>query len=171
VALEFDTEKGDELDTLRQRLGEAAAWFVTAAGLPDSGFPRSARCHPSHLNTDRKHVVWWVANDRKSAVKVKASASASQIEGRLLGYGPDETVNDGASEAVTSGFFNWEDEPPWDLWLGYIVEASGSSYLVSWIPPVLVQTAQDGIDVNPVACLFWLEDLEQALGLGATRSV
>jgi hypothetical protein len=82
-----------------------------------------------------------------------------------MGYCPDETVWDGASEAVTEGFFNWEDEPPWDLWLGYLVEASGRSYLASWVPLSLVKTVEDGIDVNPVACLFWLDALEQTLGL------
>jgi len=81
-------------------------------------------------------------------------------------------VHDGASESVTSGFFNIEDEPPWDLWLGWVADTSarGREYLVCWIPPALVQTAQDGIDVNPVACIDWLEDLEQALGLPANHS-
>ncbi len=63
------------------------------------------------------------------------------------------------------GFFDVVDEPPWDLWLGYLVEASGRSYLVSWIPPAFVDTAEDGINVNPVACVFWLDELEQTLGL------
>ena len=58
-----------------------------------------------------------------------------------------------------------EDEPPWDLWLGWMVEKSGREYLVSWIPPVLVQTVENGIDVNPVECIFWLPELEQALDL------
>jgi hypothetical protein len=78
---------------------------------------------------------------------------------------------DGASESVTNGFFNIEDEPPWDLWLGWIVEKSDRprEYLVCWIPPSLMPTAQDGVDVNPVACIDWLEELEQTLGLGPTR--
>jgi hypothetical protein len=33
----------------------------------------------------------------------------------------------------------------------------------------LVQTAQDGIDVNPVDCVNWLPELEAALGLGIER--
>ena|SRR5438093_5852658 len=158
MAIEFDTAKGDDLETIRLRLDEAAAWFSFAKSQPDSGFPRSAHLHPHHLDTDRKHVVRWVARDRSTALKGNAGTTIARIEGRLLGYAPDETVLDGASESVTSGFFDVEDEPPWDLWLGYVVEASGrrQEYLVCWVPPTFVQTAQDGIDVNPVACVEWL---------------
>jgi hypothetical protein len=90
-----------------------------------------------------------------------------------LRYAPDETVSDGASEEVTHGFFNIEEEPPWDLWLGWVVEKSGWpwGYLVCWIPPTFVETVQDGIDVNPVDCIGWLPELEQALGLGPSPSV
>jgi hypothetical protein len=125
MALKFDSEKGDDFETIRQRLAEVAAWAEFASGLPDSSFPRSARLHPSHLETDRKSVVATVARERKTAQWSNKVTTGGRIEGRLLGYGPDETVWDGASEAATKGFFNCEDEPPWDLWLGYIVETSG----------------------------------------------
>jgi hypothetical protein len=167
MALEFDLEKGDDLETIRQRLAEAAAWAEFASGRPGSSFPRSAELHPSHLKTDRKRLVATIARDRKMALRSNKIliGGAGRIEGRLLGYGPDDTVWDGASEAATMGFFDVVDEPPWDLWLGYFVEASGRSYLVSRVPPTFVDTAQNGIDVNPVACLFWLDELEQTLGL------
>ena len=45
------------------------------------------------------------------------------------------------------------------------MEKSGREYLVSWIPPVLVHTVENGIDVKPVECIFWLPELEQALDL------
>jgi len=114
VALEFDTAKGDDLETVRQRLAEAAAWFEAASPLPGSGFPRNPILHPSHLETDRKHAVWSVAAARTRPRGDKV-ALVGPIGGRLLGYAPDETVSDGASQDVTSGFFDVEDEPPWDL--------------------------------------------------------
>jgi hypothetical protein len=163
VATDFDAEKGDDIETIRKRLGEAMAWFEHAANSSDDGFPRSANLHPSHLETNRKTVVRWVAERRTYGVK--APMPRGVINGRLLGYGPDETVLDGASEGATHGFFNWEDEPPWDLWLGWMVETSGGQYLVSWIPPSLLKTAQEGIDANPVDCIHWLPELEEALGL------
>ena len=167
MEIELNTEKGDDLETIRERLAEAVAWFEIAARLPDSGFPRSTDLHPRHLDTDRRHVVWWVARDRRTALKGDRGTTGGRIEGRLLGYAPDETVHDGASESVTAGFFNIEDEPPWDLWLAWVVEKNDRprENLVCWIPPSLVKTADDGIEVNPVACIDWLPQLEQELGL------
>lgn len=111
-------------------------------------------------------VVRGVADKRKWVLKQQNHPTfTGSIEGRLLGYSPDDMVWDGASEAATGGFFDGEDEPPWDLWLGYLVETNGRDYLVSWIPPDLVLTVEYGINVNPVGCLFWLDELEHTLGL------
>jgi hypothetical protein len=52
MGLDFDTEKGDDLETLRERLAEAAAWFEVASQLPESGFPRTADLHPPHPRPD-----------------------------------------------------------------------------------------------------------------------
>jgi hypothetical protein len=182
MALEFDTEKGDDIETLRERLAEAAAWFHAATGLADSEFPRSNALHPRHFQANRKSLVWWVAADRELALKTQVPVTAERIEGRVLLYAPDETVVDGASEAASDGFFNWEDEPPWDLWLGWVVQLRyfapppdstqtgpqnrrAREYLVCWIPRSLVETADKGVEVNPVACIEWHEELEVALGL------
>jgi hypothetical protein len=55
--------------------------------------------------------------------------------------------------------------------LGCREERLALGYLVCWIPPTFVETVQDGIDVNPVDCIGWLPELEQALGLGPSPSV
>jgi hypothetical protein len=178
MGLQFDTEKGDDLETIRKRLAEAAAWFDVASRLPDSGFPRSAECHPRHFEDNRKRTVLSVASDRRWALKQSGDAFNRPIEGRLLLYAPDENLSDGAAESASQGFFTMENEPPWDLWLGWVVDLSyfastteismrtrAREYLVFWIPPAFVQAADDGIDVNPEACIEWLPELEHALGL------
>jgi hypothetical protein len=168
MGLEFDTEKGDDLETIRQRLTEAAVWFEIAEQRPKSGFPRSVELHPSHFYYSRKSLVRDVAYLRSRALKEYTLTASGRAEGRLLCYAPDETVDDGASEAVTNGFVDIRDEPPWDLWLGYVVETGDRAreYLVCWIPPVFVETVELGIEVNPVACIECLPELEQELGLG-----
>ncbi|HUF53137.1 MAG TPA: hypothetical protein VMR52_05100 [Dehalococcoidia bacterium] len=83
----------------------------------------------------------------------------------MLGYAPDESLSDGAAEVATDGFFNSDNEPPWDLWIACVVEPGGREYLVSWIPGELVDTVSTGVEVNPEACIFWLGELEEALGL------
>lgn len=82
-----------------------------------------------------------------------------------MAYSPDETVWDGASEAVSGEFFDVHDAPPWDLWLGWMIDPDRREYLVSWVPPMFVEPVQNGIDVNPVECIWWLPELEEALGL------
>jgi hypothetical protein len=71
-------------------------------------------------------------------------------DGRVLVYGPDENVADGASEYASGGFFNLYDAPPWDTWVAY-----SDRRLLSWVPPDLVGFAQKGIDVNAVDCMRW----------------
>jgi len=73
--------------------------------------------------------------------------------GRILLYSPDENVSDGASEAVSLGFYNLEDAPPWDLWVSYL-----NGELVSWVSPELLSFADVGIGVNPVDCIQWADD-------------
>jgi hypothetical protein len=106
-----------------------------------------------------------VASSRSHALRALEISAQPQTQGRLLAYGLEESVLDGSCEAATNGFFDVEDQPPWDLWVGYVVNKSGNGHLVSWIPPALFGAAEMGIDVNPVGCLFWLEELQQALGL------
>ena len=69
MAIEFDTEKGDDLDTIRQRLTDAMAWFEFASRTAEPGFPRSPRLVPSALEHNRKRVLASVAYKRKAAIE------------------------------------------------------------------------------------------------------
>lgn len=79
-------------------------------------------------------------------------SSPSTNTGRLLFYWPHENVADGASEYSSNGFFDVNDAPPWDTWMSF-----DSERLVSWVPSVLVPSAQAGIDANPVECIRWAD--------------
>ena len=84
--------------------------------------------------------------------------------GRLLGCIPDQSLFDGAAEAASEGFFDFNNLPAWDTWVTMIrspVEGfSGDcSCLVSWVPPDRVRDVARGIDVNPEGCIDWLENL------------
>jgi hypothetical protein len=69
---------------------------------------------------------------------------------RLLIYQPLETVDDGAAEASSKGFFDVSDAPPWDTWLFY-----SNGTILSLVPGSFVGAAQAGIDANPVDCIHW----------------
>ena len=94
-------------------------------------------------------------NQKRSAFLREAGVELLDREqvmsaGKLLMYWPLETVDDGAAEAGSRKFFNIQDAPPWDCWFLY-----SEDRIFSWVPTVLVQRAQDGIDANPVDCIRW----------------
>jgi len=65
-------------------------------------------------------------------------------------YAPDENLFDGAAKYSSKGFFDFNNVPPWDMWIRYL-----DNYLVSWVPPVLDELASAGIEVNPEQCIQW----------------
>ncbi len=102
--------------------------------------------------------------------------------GRLLLYAPNETLSDGAAWVSWGGFFDWDNAPPWDTWVAYVEDTPADpehtntwfrqhawkqgivhppmrvSYLVSWVPPCLLEVAEAGIEANPEECVEWLAD-------------
>jgi len=91
--------------------------------------------------------------------------------GRLLAFTPDGTLSDGAAKLATQGFVDDDNLPAWDTWIWYVTNDRVSnlewwrgcnSYLLSWVPDVLVEVIEAGIDVNPEECLRWATDLDTA---------
>jgi len=76
-------------------------------------------------------------------------------DGRLLLYTPDENLCDGAAQYTSKGFFDVDNTPPWDTWICFFEQ-----YLVSWVPPQLLELASQGIDVNPEQCILWAPETE-----------
>jgi hypothetical protein len=72
------------------------------------------------------------------------------VVGRLLFYNPSENLACGAAQVSSNGFFDVNNVPPWDIWVDF-----SEGILVSWVPLMLVQVAQMGIDVNPEECIRW----------------
>ena len=73
--------------------------------------------------------------------------------GRLLLYAPDENLFDGAAQVQSKGFFTVDNIPPWDTWVCFFEQ-----YLVSWVPPALLELADAGVDLNPEQCSLWAPD-------------
>lgn len=134
---------------------EAEGWFVhrIRRGLP---WPRSQELRPANLNVGELHVslsdadwragVEFVLRQRRQRLQPPLVAAP----GRILAFQPGETLSDGAADAVTAGFFDVNNTPPWDTWVGF---ADGTLY--AWIPQALELVVQDAIEVNPEQCLKW----------------
>jgi hypothetical protein len=82
--------------------------------------------------------------------------SSELAEGKLLIYGPDDNVDDGASQQQSRGYFDGKDAPPWDTWVCYF-----DRHLISWVPPSLLELVQAGIATNPVDCIRLVEEVVQ----------
>ncbi|MGA9980778.1 MAG: hypothetical protein WBQ08_19315 [Candidatus Sulfotelmatobacter sp.] len=73
--------------------------------------------------------------------------------GRLLLHAPDDNLCDGAAQCSSKGFFDVDNIPPWDTWVCF-----SGKYLVSWVPPRLLELANQGVDTNPEQCILWAPD-------------
>lgn len=90
--------------------------------------------------------------------------------GRLLFTDVANSDASGGSLACSAGFFDGYDCPPWDTWLIYLKNddeslrhvrsAAWRSFLISWIPPSLMDLAKAGIDGSPMACVDWADSLD-----------
>jgi len=76
------------------------------------------------------------------------------------------------AEAVSEGFFDVNNIPPYDTWVWmvrnirtfeYADHEQGereANYLVAWVPPEFIQLASHGIDCNPERCILWLDTMD-----------
>ena len=69
----------------------------------------------------------------------------------------------------TDGFFDTDNIPPWDTWTAHVAEHDELDYVLSWIPPRFLDVAESGIDVNPEACIWWLDERDTAFSRALTN--
>ena len=103
-----------------------------------------------------RRAISWINDARSKLLKEAGIEILNPVDTlakcRLLLYWPLETVEDGASEAGSMGFYDMQDSPPWDTWFFYADRA-----IFCCVPEFAFSRAQDGIDGNPVACIEWAE--------------
>jgi hypothetical protein len=70
---------------------------------------------------------------------------------------------DGNTAAVTGGYIDVYDAPPWDTWLDVVHETDLSNYydtfLVAWVPQAFVPVVEAGIRASPARFLAWAVDV------------
>jgi hypothetical protein len=129
---------------------------------------------------NRQTIVDEVASKRRALLNAAGSyplqVPDGHLRGRFLLFYPEHNLEDGAAQAASRGFFEWDNVPPWDIWLASIVDGyeEFQIYLIAWVPPEFLELASDGIDVNPEKCIRWAEDVEadfvyQLRGAGLLR--
>lgn len=96
-------------------------------------------------------------NETRSELLRRASVEAVKTvdvlsNSKLLLYEHLETVDDGAAEEGSIGFYDVHDAPPWDTWFLYADHA-----VFCCVPEFAITRAQTGIDANPVECIHWAD--------------
>ena len=103
-----------------------------------------------------RRATSWINQTRTELLKTASiqtvEAGEALSKSKLLIYEPLETVDDGAAEAASVGFYDVHDAPPWDTWILHVDHA-----VLCCVPDFAIGRAQDGIDANPVDCIHWAD--------------
>lgn len=158
-------------DVLLKVLAETIRWCGPKAR-PEAAATclRTNDFHPRVMvDENRFKMMERVIDERSHALRrMPAPPEPPRTEGllqggRLLVYFPDDNTCDGAAELATGGYFDVDNVPPWDTWVGMFREdpespTQSEDYLIAWVPPVFVEAVAQGIWVNADFCVQWLED-------------
>lgn len=162
----FDLERGEHPVVISQRLAEVMRWCAHQRAefrslelicpYIDQAFDDSP-VDFLDFQTTNKSVVEHVALKRRAHLAAIEPESID-VDGRWLCFEHGVSVLCGASEAETQGFFNEFDIPAWDTWVALVCFSEQLPTLLSWIPNSDVSVVDGGIAVNPVSCIYWLDD-------------
>ena len=157
-----------QIDYVRRSLLETMTWCeLTPIEPPVSRF-RSPLLNPGN-NLDPAHhssfLVDTVCRRRAELLKERKTPLLPELakNGQLIVFYPSLSLSDGAAELSSDGYFNSDNEPPWDTWI-YFGETQQNSqpdysfFLLSWVPTSYAAIAQHGIDANPEGCIEWFND-------------
>jgi hypothetical protein len=142
---------------------------------------RSPELNPDG-NLDPAHysfpIVETVCRRRAELLKQRETLLQYELknEGQLLVYYPGLSLFDGDAELSSEGYFNSNNEPPWDTWV-YFGETPPSLepedyhfFLFSWVPTSYLSIAQRGIDANPEGCIEWFSESTHGIPAKLYRS-
>ena len=156
------------------RVAQTASWCLARSPteLNKDSF-RSDQLRPRILERDRTSVVQGVLSTRAFDPIVRdaraAQTHADLRGGRLLVCFPDAEIADGAAEAETNGFFDSNDAPPWDTWVGLFADPDPEHqdafavYLVAWVAAPFIDAVQRGIETSVLDNIAWLEATKTGL--------
>ena len=121
-----------------------------------------------------KELVSQVVGKRSDILRRRPHDRGNRVlkarDGRILLFNPFASLNDGIAEEKSQGFFDVCNTPAWDTWVTFVEERDRrrggywqgglgwDEYLVCWIPPKLVATADLGVQSNAEGCLSWADD-------------
>jgi hypothetical protein len=133
--LRSEPDLSGSLHPFRERLAETVAWCQRRAALGNlADSLRSASLAPPPA-TSWPESLRTVAETRLQLLGRSWRRSLDPLGGGLLLlYFPAPPDSEGSARAVSAGYFDIRDTPPWDTWVAFVEERM-RSYLVAWVPP------------------------------------
>src|SRR6185369_10616769 len=134
-----------EIEPVRHLLIETMIWCdLTSAGPPSTRF-RSPELTPNGdlvPNHRSFSLVETVLRRRAELMKENKFPvlSGAKTDGRLLVFYPGLSLFDGAAELASDGYFNLNNEPPWDTWVYFgdtsplLEQQDYRFFLLTWVP-------------------------------------
>lgn len=155
--------QADIRESLKESLSDAAQFYCCHPDdlwcLTDRGFLfklfQESNATGKHVDSFAE-VINQVIKDRQG--KIKQSCKGRVVAGRILTFDPSATMYDGISEEVTGGFFDSDDLPPPEFWVGMVGEK-----LAAFIPSVFISRASEGVECCMGGCLEWADEFEVIL--------
>ena len=148
-----------------QRLMETKAWCISCLSQNANHDFRSAELKPEQIENGRGMFDWTsqetqaiineLAGKRAQLLNSRRSEQSLDDIGRVLVFMPHDSLSDGFARQETDGFFDDDNAPAWDTWIGYV-----DDHLLAWVPSALVELVGWGIQVNPEQCILWATDLD-----------
>lgn len=155
----FENHTYEQID---EAIKQSSVWcdFAMKIAKPRSSL-RTLEFGPSFFEQNGFHVVNHIIHARKYKLEhLKKTSDVIYDPSNIMVYEPDSTVFDGISESETDGFFDVNDCPPWDTWVGFLVFGD-KRYLLSWVPEEFKHFVNEGFEVNCVECFYWLADCKE----------
>ena len=161
----------NELSEFKENLTQTIWWCEQKADIsnPDRCL-RTEELRPEIFEESRASAVETVTYRRLSQgepVIRSLKPSKKLAKGKLIVHFPNMNLACGVAEVITNGFFDHNNVPPWDTWVGYFKDSSKhtqeASYLISWVPPVFIASVDKAINAIPEECVLWLSDSKTKL--------
>lgn len=157
----------DEL--LCARIAEAVVWCDALGSSEDL---RSGALRPSLFHDGIDDLVRDLGRNRQRELHARKLPVRPALQvvapGKFMLYFPDENLADGFAEAISGGFFDVDNVPAEDTWVSFFSEDGYPGqptrrYLLCYVPELLIDAADAGIDGNPESCIIWLEQSDVSI--------
>ncbi|HEY9773150.1 MAG TPA: hypothetical protein V6C81_05010 [Planktothrix sp.] len=173
-----------------QRLKETVAWCTRNSVPPNSPeYLRTPALRPEKLlkaslflasSNQAATAIEAISQKREQLLtndSVVAEGTTGMAGGRLLAYFLGASGHDGLTEYMSDGYFDHDDNPPWDTWVCCIrgkemirpdqqpfdfrvvfgQRRFSADYVLSWVPPAWIEIVGEVMRYEVMGAIMWAD--------------